>query len=58
MNPKIQTKDGPNLYEDRFEPINVFYIRVWKERMEFLEKALPKIVRKRPNTYYCPLNFI
>jgi len=52
---KARTVRGPNLYRDGFQRICDFYIRVWKDRINFLKQNLPDLVKQRPNKHYCPL---
>jgi hypothetical protein len=56
LSPIARTQSRPNLYKDGFDTICDFYINVFKDRISFLKDNLPKLVRIRPNNYYCPLN--
>ena len=55
LTPKARTIRGPNLYHDGFKKIREFYIKVWEDRINFLKKNLPDLVRQKPNKHYCPL---
>jgi hypothetical protein len=53
---KARTTEGPNLYDDGFESIRRFYIKVWEDRIDYLKNHLSKLVRSRPNSNYCPFD--
>jgi hypothetical protein len=54
LTPGRRTTTGPNLYRDGFEVIRKFYLRVWEDRRQFLEKSRKRL-DTTPHDMYCPL---